>query len=261
MFFYDYKKESIFFIMKNYYLGILFISAFLFSEVSVSQIRITEVNLSDQKITVKNFGGSTVDISSYWTCSRFGYGELSGMTIVNGDFNLEGGEEVEFSSSVDLNTTSADLGIYSSRSFGSSAAMVDFLQWGAGGIGRESVAVTKGIWNEGDFISVTAPYKFTGESLETGVSFWETAVLSIEEKDKLSFSIYPNPSSDYINIVTSELSNLNDVIIYDFTGKIIKIEKFNNTDSIINIEDLKAGNYFLKLVSDNKIGFQKIIKK
>ena len=40
--------------------------------------------------------------------------------------------------------------------------MHDFVQWGSAGNGRESVAVGKGIWTAGDFIS-TAP---EGHSVE-----------------------------------------------------------------------------------------------
>ena len=35
----------------------------------------------------------------------------------------------------------SDLGLYNSSAFSSTTAMEDFVQWGAGGQGRESVAV------------------------------------------------------------------------------------------------------------------------
>ena len=55
-----------------------------------------------------------------------------------------------------LNNSVADLGLYETNTFGSASAMQDFVQWGSGGNGRESVAVGKGIWTAGDFI-LTAP--------------------------------------------------------------------------------------------------------
>jgi len=50
--------------------------------------------------------------------------------------------------------------------------MVDFTQWGAGGIGRESVAVTKGIWSTGDFICGSDPFNYIGDGVQNGLNYW-----------------------------------------------------------------------------------------
>ncbi|WP_420319290.1 T9SS type A sorting domain-containing protein [Ekhidna sp.] len=147
-----------------------------------SQIRITYVEPSTNTIKVKNFGASTVDISGYRLCSLIKYTSnlTTGITINSGSMNLAAGEEVEFvapggaSSSWQNLANEADLGLYlPSGSFGSSSAMVDFVQWGSGGHGRESVAVSKGIWNTGDFVSDTEPFFYTGDGTQNGVFFWE----------------------------------------------------------------------------------------
>ena len=71
-------------------------------------------------------------------------------------------------------TSEADLGLYlASGSFGATSAMVDFTQWGSGGHGRESVAVSKGIWTAGDFVDGNEPYTYNGDGTQNGVSFWE----------------------------------------------------------------------------------------
>ena len=71
--------------IKNYIskfvLSLLFM-AFIFVQ-SNAQIRIVEVDPNTEAVTIHNFGGSTIDISSYQLCSLFSYGPLSGMTIVN----------------------------------------------------------------------------------------------------------------------------------------------------------------------------------
>jgi photosystem II stability/assembly factor-like uncharacterized protein len=60
-----------------------------------------------------------------------------------------------------------------------------------------------------------------------------------------SFSFYPNPSTDNLNIKSEVL--INEINILDITGKLIKTIKLNT--SLINIEDLKEGIYFLKIIT------------
>lgn len=248
--------------MKNYYFTFILIVLFFVNQSSYSQVRITEVNPPSQSIKIKNFGASAIDISSYWICSRIRYGVISNMTILNGDYNLGENEEVEFTSSVDLDNTSADLGLYSvSGSFGSPTAMLDFLQWGAAGIGRESVAVEKGIWTKGDFISVSSTYEFNGEVSELGLSFWQTSILNIDENIALKFSIYPNPSSEFINVQLPQSMSSGEVTIYNFSGKVVLKEEVYNIKSAIDIDKLSKGNYLLKLVSGDEIGVKQFIKK
>ena len=50
--------------------------------------------------------------------------------------------------------------------------MIDFTQWGSASNGRESVAVTKGIWSPGDFIEIADTYNYTGNGNQNGVNFW-----------------------------------------------------------------------------------------
>jgi hypothetical protein len=113
---------------------------------SAQQVRITEVNVSARNVELTNFGTTSQSLSGWFFCHRFVYPALSG--------TLAAGESRQFS--VSFNQTSSDLCLYNSSSFGSSTAMQDFIQWGAGGLGRQSVAVSKGIWTAGTFFSVPA---------------------------------------------------------------------------------------------------------
>ena len=155
--------------------------AALLSASSFAQVRITQVVPSTETVTIHNYGGSTVNISSFQLCTLFNYDLLSNMTLVNGSLNLTSGADVTITSSVLLRDLDADLGLYNSSSFTSPTAMQDFLQWGDAGNGRESVAVSKGIWTAGEFISAPAPYAYTGNGTsENGKSFWGT-VLGIDD--------------------------------------------------------------------------------
>lgn len=130
------------------------LTAVLFSGLSLpaaAQVRITEVNVSARNVEITNFGTTTVNLSGWFFCHRFTYPSLSG--------SIAPGESRQFSVSFDR--TSSDLCLYTSSAFASATALEDFIQWGAGGIGRESVAAAKGIWTTGSFFTVPA----------TGVSY------------------------------------------------------------------------------------------
>lgn len=133
------------------------VPTFLFGQVKINEVLLSS---SGDQVELKNFGTSSVDVSSWWFCSLFGYTQISTLTVISGVANIPPGGI--FSVSRNLNDSSADLGLYNSGSFASSSAMQDFVQWGGSGQGRESVAVAKGIWTAGDFVTTPAD----GHSLE-----------------------------------------------------------------------------------------------
>ena len=71
--------------------------------------------------------------------------------------------------------------------------------------------------------------------------------------------IYPNPSSDFLNVT---IANLDKIKIFDIQGKQIET-KFNlNADETqINIQHLAKGNYILQISKDNQTESLKFIKE
>ena len=177
-----------------------------------ANIRLLRVDPFADEISIKNFGTSTVDISNYRLCSKFSYTpNLTSLTVLEGSLTLVAGAEVKLTGFA-IDNTAADVGLYlPTGSFGSTTAMVDFTQYGSGGNGRESVAVAKGIWSTGDFISVAHPYLYIGDGAQNGVTFWVTDVtpLVINEID------YDQPGVDDADFV--ELYN-NSTFSIDLSG-------------------------------------------
>ncbi len=125
----------------------LFLTVFaLLTAIAPAQVRITEVNVQQQRVELTNFGQTTVSLTTWQWCRRFVYSAVGG--------SIAPGETRQFSVSMDQ--TSSDIGLYRSSLFGSSTDMEDFVQYGAAGIGRESVAVAKGIWPAGQFLTTPA---------------------------------------------------------------------------------------------------------
>jgi len=135
-----------------------------------SVIRIVTVNPLTNKITLKNFGSKAQNISSYWICNLKTYAQVNGLT--SDDLTLEPDETIELDRPID-NTASA-VGLYNTNAFTSTDAMEDFMQYGQdlGTNGRVDIAVTKGIWSEGDFVDGGSPYQYNGSGEENGVGNW-----------------------------------------------------------------------------------------
>ncbi len=199
--------------MKN--LLLLFVLVLLIPATLISQVKINEVvydpTTGNDMIELKNFGSSSVDVSSWWFCSQINYNPISTMTAESGDKNIPAGGILVLSGRNFANN--ADLGLYTNNnSFPSSSNMEDFVQWGSslGSGGRESVASAKGIWTVGTFVNGVAQ----GHSIEyggigIGASAWADAatptlgaensnVTSVEDPAGIpeNFSLeqnFPNP--------------------------------------------------------------------
>ncbi|MEO1254126.1 MAG: hypothetical protein AAFY41_04440 [Bacteroidota bacterium] len=148
-----------------------------------ASIRIVSINPDTESVTIKNLGGTELDISAYEFCLGPGnYNPVNNYTNVTGDFVLSANEEV----TIDLTSSNDDvdalpdqggLGLFKDgNGFGSSSPdqLKDYVQWGAANQPRVGQAVTAQRWDNADnFVSGTAPYDYTGGSTDVGSSFWE----------------------------------------------------------------------------------------
>ena len=73
----------------------------------------------------------------------------------------------------------------------------------------------------------------------------------------LKFS--PNPIVDVLYIQSKD--RIANVTVYNITGQKILQQNFDNLDVRLQLSQLKAGNYFIKLESDNKSQVIKVIKE
>jgi|GEM_PF-5523369 len=74
-----------------------------------------------------------------------------------------------------------------------------------------------------------------------------------------SFNIYPNPTHNQLTVITSrEYQSLS---IYNLQGQQIKFIKTKGQQYTINIEDLSAGFYFLKVTTDKESNVTKFVKE
>ncbi|MEL6194041.1 MAG: CHRD domain-containing protein [Bacteroidota bacterium] len=233
--------------------------------VTEANVRLLKVDPETDKIYLKNFGGTAIDISAWRLCSEFSYTSdlANSVNLLSGSFTLEAGDTVAFDG-WPLTDASADLGIYrATGGFGSAEAMIDFVQWGSAGNGRESVAVEKGIWGAGDFLDGAGPYTYQGNGDENGITAWSLSTSIFEDLTSTnSFRIYPNPAVQSATIeITSQdvLRNLS-MEVLTTTGQVIRQENINNR--LLNFErgSLTPGIYLIRLKEqDRVIGLKKLV--
>jgi hypothetical protein len=256
-------------IMKKKYTfySLIIIFCFWFSiQNANAQLRITEVDPSTERLKIKNFGSTTIDISSYRLCSKFNYGTLSNMTLINGFLNLMPNAEVELTvalSGAGAVDDAADMGLYlPTGNFGTPASMIDFTQWGSGGNGRESVAVSKGIWTAGTFVNVNAPYEFIGGANDRGIAFWDTLLGTESFDDITKFNISPNPAS--LNLNVNIPSSIEDATlrVFDLLGKKVLEQEVGGIQTVsVDVSKWNTGVYIVRVSSDDVTQTKRFIKQ
>ncbi len=129
----------------------------------------------------------------------------------------------------------------------------------------EEIAVIDGeVWIGGEFSYVNAN---NGDIiLSSNIARWTNALVGIDElftdKKILPIKLYPNPAENefYIDFINDPFTLNIRIEIYDYAGKIIKT--FNNVQSnkSMNIKELQTGIYFVKIIQNDNVYIQKLIK-
>lgn len=90
----------------------------------------------------------------------------------------------------------------------------------------------------------------------------EIVTLSNNEQLATKFNMYPNPATNVVNITNSENMLVQQVVIYDVTGKQLSSQTFSNETQIqLNVENLASGTYMLHLQTAQGTAVKKLIKK
>ena len=105
------------------------------------------------------------------------------------------------------------------------------------------------VFNVDDIVALNGKIYFEGSNGSDGNELFEfdPATLGVNNlADDSKVIIYPNPSSDIINIQTNTL--INKVEIYNYLGK--KLNSYSNKD-LINLNQLESGIYVVKIFGKN----------
>ena len=90
-------------------------------------------------------------------------------------------------------------------------------------------------------------------------SFTYSNSTGINEINEISFSLFPNPSNDVLNLWLENNSETR-VKITDVQGKLLLSKLITEGSSVIDIKYLPSNLYIIHLVQDNKMSSTKFIK-
>lgn len=85
-----------------------------------------------------------------------------------------------------------------------------------------------------------------------------TESLGNEDFYRNSIKLFPNPAQSVITITNETI--ISKVEIFDILGQKVIEKSFNNTQAIINVENLSNGTYLVKTTSENGVQTSKILK-
>jgi hypothetical protein len=82
-------------------------------------------------------------------------------------------------------------------------------------------------------------------------------LVSVKEMETVSFSIYPNPSNHYFNIVSDEV--IETVSLINMFGQIVRTDNVMDSHYQMNVENLAKGMYVIRVNNHSKSGIQKVV--
>lgn len=86
--------------------------------------------------------------------------------------------------------------------------------------------------------------------------------LSVDDFVSSKFSVFPNPATDIVMITNSENIGIEQVEVFDVSGKIIKSQNFNSENEVLlNIGDFAVGMYLLHIKTNEGKAVKKMVKK
>ena len=157
---------------------------------------------------------------------------------------------------------------YSNKYFSFDSSSCDFIighpsslsQNVIAGLGLTRWGITGGLYGEYYEYNLNG-YKKNGEIFGTYSDIVNPAFS--RPTPNLSFELFPNPTSDYLNIVFPEktISKELKLKIINMAGKIILRKNIKNSTVKINVSDFPAGIYFVTAMGEGVFGRKRFVKK
>jgi hypothetical protein len=137
---------------------------------------------------------------------------------------------------------------------------------------KQEVIASAGGYNTGGGVSISwtlgetiIPTYTNGNLILTHGFQQQLIITSVEENLDIlvNIKVFPNPASDNLNIRFEEPVDGEVVItIIDSQGRLIKTETIEatTTEKLINLQDLGAGVYFLRMTKGKLVNVYKVVK-
>lgn len=87
--------------------------------------------------------------------------------------------------------------------------------------------------------------------------FLSTDPSSIWSINTVDFNIFPNPANDIVTVSGVNADNYT-VEVVDLVGKVMNTQRFSANNAKVNVSELNAGIYIVRVKADGQVGAQKI---
>jgi len=102
-----------------------------------------------------------------------------------------------------------------------------------------------------DFSNVSSSSGSVNQGVQQPFEFFVSSVLEFGNEN--SFSIFPNPTNEILNISQSFFSEKIEIRLLDMSGRIVLSDQLNAPQHQIDLRTLSQGVYNLTLIKNNQI--------
>lgn len=95
-------------------------------------------------------------------------------------------------------------------------------------------------------------------NMENTIDVTVTFTTGIDDNEMLNISIYPNPTSSYVNVSGGDV---NRVEIFDMMGKKVWDDQYAESEISVDVHNWPAGTYMVRVTSQGRIVTRKIVVK
>ncbi len=208
---------------------------------------------SDNPVDGTNAGASTSSQTAPTTCFGFSGGDVWYSVVVpaSGNITIETGTPVGGGTGIDTVITA-----YSGDCAFPTQVGCDDDGAAEFAVGFSKLSLTG--QTPGMTIFIRA-YEYSNDAAGSfGISAYD-ASLSTGSFDSASFKAYPNPVKDMLNLSYS--SDITSVEVYNMLGQNVMTKALNASQGQIDLSNLNAGNYIVKVTADGLVKTIKVVKQ
>ncbi len=229
---------------------------------SVAGSKDWECNSTDQSISINAYGGDAA--SDDWLISP----KINLKSIVNGILTFD-----SWTQYTDAGITNPEVKIKYSTNYPGTGNPESY-SWAE--LSYNYPAENSQTWTSSGNIDLSAIkssnvyFAFHYTSSGTGknsCSFWKIDNVIIEgevktnikEKHANNILLYPNPVTNKQITISSDNQKQKHIVLINTNGQVLKTKNFSQQEEKIDLSNFKAGIYFMKIIIDNAITWEKII--
>jgi len=102
-------------------------------------------------------------------------------------------------------------------------------------------------------------YKYSTSTVHPFVMSAYNTTLSVGGFDNANFAYYPNPVKNVLNL--SYTQNISDIAVFNLLGQQVMTKTVNSNSGQVDMSNLSAGTYMVKVTADNQVKTIKVIKE